>query len=161
MSDVTVREATLADAEGIAEVHVASWREAYAHLLPPEFLASLDVVERADRWRRILRERQSTVLVAMTEDSAVGWASAGASRDADAPRALELSGLYVLAAHHGDGTGQRLLDAVIGDSPASLWVADRNPRAEAFYRRNGFARDGRSEQHTMGPHTIDAVRMLR
>ena len=27
-------------------------------------------------------------------------------------------------------------------SPAALWVADPNPRAQAFYRKHGFVADG-------------------
>ena len=58
----------------------------------------------------------------------------------DAPRDLELESLYVLASRHGSGAGQSLLDAVISDRPAYLWVADNNPRARAFYTRNGSSR---------------------
>ena len=43
---------------------------------------------------------------------------------------------------HGSGTGQALLDAAVGDRPAFLWTAEDNPRAQAFYRRNGFIADG-------------------
>lgn len=51
--------------------------------------------------------------------------------------------LYVLASHHGSGVGAALLQQVLDASrPASLWVADPNPRAQAFYRKNGFERDG-------------------
>jgi predicted GNAT family N-acyltransferase len=36
-----------------------------------------------------------------------------------------------------------LLEAVIDSAePAALWVADPNPRAQAFYRKHGFAADG-------------------
>jgi len=41
------------------------------------------------------------------------------------------------------GAGRALLDAVVGSSePTALWVADPNPRAQAFYRKHGFAADG-------------------
>ena len=54
--------------------------------------------------------------------------------------------LYVLsvyAAGHGTGAGRALLEAVIDPAePAALWVADPNPRAQAFYRKHGFAADG-------------------
>lgn len=49
------------------------------------------------------------------------------------------------ASAYGSGLGLRLLDAAIGDRPASLWVLERNPRARAFYERNGFAPDGTTE----------------
>jgi GNAT superfamily N-acetyltransferase len=56
---------------------------------------------------------------------------------------LHLYVLYVLAAHHGTGAGAALLNAVVHpDESAALWVADPNPRAQAFYRKNGFVADG-------------------
>lgn len=72
---------------------------------------------------------------------------------ADGPRQLYV--LYVYAAFHGSGVGTALLDAVIDpDAPASLWVADPNPRAQAFYRRQGFASDGAAK-------VDDGVREIR
>ena len=51
--------------------------------------------------------------------------------------------LYAYAAFHGSGVGSALLNAVIDrSSPATLWVADPNPRAQAFYRKHGFVTDG-------------------
>lgn len=51
--------------------------------------------------------------------------------------------LYVLAAHRGTGLRSALLEAVVRpQSTASLWVADPNPRAQAFYRKHRFDFDG-------------------
>lgn len=41
-----------------------------------------------------------------------------------------------------------------------LWVALENPRAIAFYRRNGFEFDGAEETDPAAPAIIDA-RMVR
>lgn len=39
--------------------------------------------------------------------------------------------------------GKALLDTVVpADVGAALWVADPNPRAQAFYRKTGFTADG-------------------
>ena len=157
---LTVRPADVQDADAIAAVHVRAWQEAYAHLLPADFLAARDVDARAQRWRAIVTDPTVDVLVACVDGRVVGWASAGPGRG-DAPRDRELEGIYVLATHHGSGAGQALLDAAVGTDPAFLWVADGNPRAEAFYRRNGFARDGAVKHEPIGPTGIDAVRMVR
>jgi hypothetical protein len=55
----------------------------------------------------------------------------------------------------GDGPGQRLPPRPA--EPAALWVADPNPRAQAFYRKHGFAADGtaRSEDG------VQEIRMAR
>lgn len=55
---------------------------------------------------------------------------------------MELWALYILSSHYGTGLGQALLDAAIGTAPATLWVAEDNPRARSFYARNGFTPDG-------------------
>lgn len=158
---LTVRPADVRDADAIATVHVRAWQEAYAHLLPADFLAALDVDARAARWRSIIAEPAVDVLVAVLAGAVVGWASAGPGRETDPVRDRELEGIYVLAAHHGSGAGQRLLDAAVGSAPAFLWVAEGNPRAEAFYRRNGFTRDGAVKHEPIGPTGLDAVRMVR
>ena len=93
----------------------------------------------------------------------IGFAFAGPAFDPEArevPRELQVYNLYVTAAHHGTGAGQALLDAVIGARPAMLWVAKANPRAVAFYRRNGFEFDGTEQRDAAAP-TITDARMVR
>lgn len=50
----TIRAATVADALGIAEVHVRTWQDTYVGHMPPEFLAGLSVVRREEMWRGVL-----------------------------------------------------------------------------------------------------------
>lgn len=49
----SIRAATPNDAALIAGVHVASWRETYAGLLPEAMLSDLSVSDRTGRWARI------------------------------------------------------------------------------------------------------------
>ncbi|GAA0966100.1 GNAT family N-acetyltransferase [Frigoribacterium faeni] len=157
-----IRPAVRDDAEPIARVHLAAWREAYAHLVPLQVLAALSVPERADRWRGILDRGETDVVVAVDAvGDVVGWASASDGRDDDAPRPRELEGLYVLEASYGSGVGQRLLEAAVGTGPAYLWSAADNPRALAFYRRNGFVPDGAELRVPFVDREIDAVRLVR
>jgi GNAT superfamily N-acetyltransferase len=66
--------------------------------------------------------------------------------------------LYVHAADHGTGIGRALLEAVIDSAePAALWVADPNPRAQAFYRKHGFAADGTARYEDR----VREIRMVR
>jgi ribosomal protein S18 acetylase RimI-like enzyme len=159
----SVRPAVPDDADGIAEVHVRAWRETYAHLLPASYLDGLDVRTRAEQWRRTLTDglAEALPIVALDGDRIVGFALAGPARDEDPPRPFQLYAINVAAAAHGTGAGQALFDAAVGDSPAYLWAADDNPRAEAFYRRNGFARDGAVERQTFHGAEMVTVRMVR
>ncbi|NNC11958.1 GNAT family N-acetyltransferase [Planctomonas sp. JC2975] len=162
---ISVRAATRADAAGIARVHVRSWREAYAHVFSPFLLEGLRVSVRARRWERILA---AGARVWVAEEATriagariVGWAASGPARDADGPEPTELQGIYVLREHYGSGTGQRLIEAALGTDAAYLWVLGDNPRAQAFYRRNGFESDGTSRVETFGGEPAHEIRMVR
>ena len=138
---IVVRKAVPEDAERIADIQITGWRESYAHLLSPEFLARLEPQTEVYR-EGIVRAVRATHNVAELDGDVVGFAIAGPPREDDPPRAWELALIYQYARAHGSGTGQALLDAAVGDRPAFLWVAEGNPRAQAFYRRNGFVADG-------------------
>ena len=155
-----IREATVDDTQGIASVHVTAWQETYGPLLPEGALDDLDVDARASRWAEIISGGK-TILVAEDAPGIVAWATEGTGRDDDVPVARELEGIYALTRVHGSGVRQQLLDASIGDEPAYLWVLDGNDRAEAFYRRNGFRRDGAEREHLLAGHPRTTVRMVR
>jgi ribosomal protein S18 acetylase RimI-like enzyme len=160
---VVVRPAVASDAGDIARVHIAAWHETYTRLLPPGAFATLDddLGARTSRWAGIIGDDVTIVHVAEVDGELVGWASSSAGRHEERPRDLELEGLYVLARHHGSGVGQALLDAALGTRPAYLWVAADNPRAQAFYRRNGFTPDGATDEHTLVGHPLPALRFVR
>lgn len=160
-ASIQVRRAVEPDADGIAHVHIQAWREAYSHLLPEETLASLQEKPRADRWRDIIDDGVTDVWVALDGEVIVGWATTSPGRDDDAPHPLELEGIYVLASHYGSGTGQSLLHASIAQRHAYLWMAADNPRAGAFYRRNGFRHDGTTKTEALAGESVEVIRLSR
>ena len=139
----SLRPATVADAAGIGPCHLACWQETYSGLLSPEFFAGRTPERFTANWARVLADpATAAVTVAEVDGEVVGFAQVVPSRDTPPVRDEELVTLYLRAAQHGSGLGQALLDAVLADRPASLWVAEENPRARRFYERNGFAADG-------------------
>ena len=153
--DAVIRRAQVADAPGIARVHWDSHQTTYVGpgRVARDKVEALTMVIRVSFWTANLAIandvypppegfHRMAIWVAEVDGEIVGWANTSTGRDADRPRDLELEGLYVLDAHHGTGVGQALLDAAVGDRPAYLWVLADNPRARAFYRRNGFEPDG-------------------
>lgn len=147
---MSVRDAVASDAESIARVHVDAWRETYSSVLADHHFSEEQFDRRKHFWAAYLSlsPRPGRVVVAERGDALVGFANSGEARGPDAEhgfppaRSLHLFSIYVLAAAHGSGLGQAMLDAVLGDEPAQLWVLRGNHRAIAFYRRNRFAADG-------------------
>ncbi len=154
-----IRPAIPADAVAIATVHAQSWRETYGRFVDdPDTNPWFDAERRIGMWRSSLEGQELTVVIADADGSIVGFAATHLTPGADAARPEELQMLYVVEPSHGSGAGQALLDAVLGDRPASLWVAADNPRAHAFYRRNGFRPDGAESSFGPIPRTVRLVR---
>jgi L-amino acid N-acyltransferase YncA len=138
----TVRRASLDDVEAVGHVHYAAHVETYSGKFPEGVIESFPVSARARMWTRFLNEDLGELWVAECEGRVVGFASTGSPREESPSRDLELGSIYLLASHHGSGLGQELLDVALSGRRASLWVLDDNPRAHAFYVRNGFSPDG-------------------
>lgn len=134
----------------MARVNVQSWQETYRGLMSdavlddPGFLAA-----REQFWTAALtdeRYRENRVAVAERNGEVVGIAMSGPPLDAGAKWTRQLYVLYVSAVDHGTGAGQALLEAIVDpEESVALWVADPNPRAQAFYRKHGFVADGATQ----------------
>jgi GNAT superfamily N-acetyltransferase len=160
LTGVELRPAVPADAAAGADLHRACWREAYAPYVDAGMLEQR--LADADRWllawTRQLTDGPPRVL-AEAAGTPVGFAVAGPSRDEPPPAPAELYAIYTRAAWWGTGLGRALWEAVRPPESCSLWVLERNARAQAFYRRNGFVPDG-AREHYAG---LDAweIRMVR
>jgi ribosomal protein S18 acetylase RimI-like enzyme len=147
---VAVRRALGTDALQMARVHVDSWRQTYRGLMADSVLDDPGLLPSRERfWTGALtdeRYRSNRVAVAEVAGVVIGITMSGPARDADATWSAQLYVLYVDIAHHGSGAGPALLNTVLDPhEPAALWVADPNPRAQAFYRKHGFIPDGCSK----------------
>ncbi|MFH8253265.1 GNAT family N-acetyltransferase [Microbacterium sp. B2969] len=160
-SEFVVRRAEPADARAMAKVVVECWRETYRGLMSDATLDDPGLLPRREQfWTAVLTDpqySQNVARVASHESALVGVAMSGPPLEAaDEHRQLYL--LYVYAAFHGSGVGAQLLDAVIDpEASALLWVADPNPRAQAFYRKHGFVQDGAVSVE----EGIRSIRMVR
>ncbi len=154
-----VRAPRIADVPAIAHVHVEGWRQTYRGLMSDEILDDPTFHGRRERmWQAILADPQyadRSVAVAEVDERIVGVAMAGPPSDEDATWERQLYVLYLLDDHHGSGAGIDLMSAAIPEAAsAALWVADPNPRAQAFYRKVGFLPDGATKDE-------DGVREVR
>lgn len=163
MASITIRLAEAEDAEAMTLMHLQSWREAYGRLLPPEFFADAEarVPERVEQRRQRLLRGPGALVAVDDGGDIVGVAHAGPARDPDAPAERELYMIYTLGRVHGLGVGQALFDAAIGTEDAFLWVLEDNPRAIAFYRRNGFRQDGARKLLPESWSSLPEIRLVR
>ncbi len=143
-----LRPAELADAEGIATVHVRTWQAAYRDLVPADYLASLSVERRRAIWMQELASTTSELLVAADDGGVLGFVNFGVARDADAHESAgEIYALYVAPEHWGLGVGRALCRRAVERlvlrelQSCYLWMLQGNARAAHFYERAGFLRD--------------------
>lgn len=164
MTGVVLRPGEPADAVEVAQVQVASWRAAYAGLVPDDVLSTLDVVERVRGWLSLL-DRGVRLVVAEHDGAVVGYASSGASRDDDAVAGVgELYALYVRPEHWRAGTGRALHDDAVaamrreGARVATLWVLAGNRGGRAFYESLGWRPDGVTRTEQLPNGSLDEAR---
>ena len=152
MTEPLVRAATIADARAIAEVHVASWRAAYADLIDLD-KASLDVDERERTWAHripLVGDEGHRTWVAEVDGRIAGFSFTQPTADDDLNplEIAELVALYLAPDFFEMGIGKPLLDRAVagmrnqGFLQATLWVVEGNARASHFYRREGWRPDG-------------------
>ena len=136
------------DADDLARVHVAAWRETYRGLLPDAYLDRMSTTEQARRFRAGLAFAGpfDATLAAADRDGLVGYASGGPSRTRR-PGEAEISTLYVLRRAQGAGLGRRLTRemarvlAASGFRALAISVLRDNLPARDFYEHLGGRAD--------------------
>lgn len=144
---------------GVAKVHLATRRGAYAHLLPAAALAGMTEASLHRWWEQRMATAPAPhrLLVAVdrhSPDEVLGFAHIG-------PGEQELGELYALHVHpaaQGRQLGALLLGAAgealhgLAYQRARLWVLEGNENAQGFYRRHGWCQvqDLRREEDIEG-----------
>lgn len=151
MSSLTLRHATLTDADAIAEIHFATRERTYGALMPLAPLqGSTERFRRERIWHDALQQPQPGFFTFLAEEVGrpVGFVHGGLpKRDGDNVQLVdrytaEILSIYLLPDHHGRGVGRLLLGTAAqwlqqqGHDNLFLWAARGNP-AEEFYRRLG------------------------
>lgn len=142
--DVQLREATPADAEGVARVYVESWNEGFADLIRPRVLNS----EQVARWSRDLYAGSVRWWLAESGTSVVGFVGTGPSRDPICPDIGELDTIAVAPSAWRRGVGHRLMDVALDDLRSAgygqgiLWTLAEYKLGRFFYEASGWAPSG-------------------
>ena len=160
-----IRLAHSDDALAVAQIHVRSWQVGYRDLLPADYLRGLRADDRAARYDLGNRDPSRPVtLVAVDGDVIFGFATVAPS---GAPACGELAALYVSPERWRSGVGLGLVTAArrqlqeLGHREAVLWMLAGNSRAEMFYARDGWVRDGGQRVVTLWGVTVEELRFRR
>lgn len=156
---IVIRQARSSDTSAIARIHIDMWRVAYADLLDVEFLRNLSYSRSRMQWEAMLERHSGILLVAeSSEDGVVGFAAGGAERTHAFDVDGELTALYVLSSHHGQGIGRSLVQRMAkelgenGRSGMLVWVLQGNP-ACGFYEAMGGELTG-TQQLELGNQSV-------
>jgi GNAT superfamily N-acetyltransferase len=152
-----VRPAAVADAAAIGALATRAWRAAYAGLLAPGVLHSLDPGEQASVWEAYLDALPPPDRVwVISAGPVLGFARTGPCRDEDVPAGTgEVHGLYLEPDRIGTGLGRRLFAHAVADlaarhHPIVVWHFAANAAAARFYERAGFGLDGARRRSEFG-----------
>lgn len=147
---IAYRAARASDAEALSAMAQQCFIETFGTLYAPADLdAFLDSAMSPAAYARQLDDAGYRIQLATIEGQPIGFSKIGPSYfegfPADAPC---LHQLYVLAAHHGEGVGKRLMDWTLDTVRANgaralyLSVFIDNHRARRFYTKLGFEKVG-------------------
>ena len=136
-----------------------SARAAFTDLLPPghEFPEP-----DPERWHGLIEDPAVSMLMAEEDGELLGLSACGESRDDDSdPSVGEVRSFFVAAGRWGAGVGQALMAAALdslrerGCPEATVWSFAANERANSFYERAGFTRDGAERTEDVWAHLLE------
>jgi ribosomal protein S18 acetylase RimI-like enzyme len=135
MSTPELRPATAQDAEAVAAIWHAGWRDGHLGNVPAELIA----IRTPESFRTRAAERVADTVVATVGDTVAGFIMVAGA---------EVEQVYVAAEHRGSGVARLLLAeaerlvAAGGHPRAWLAVVAGNERARRFYARAGWIDEG-------------------
>jgi GNAT superfamily N-acetyltransferase len=155
VSEFRIRAASPCDAERIAQLHVAVWRQSYRGLVSDDLLEALSVERNAQMWADILGNREAVVHVAEADappseetkieetKTIIGFGSAAPAQSDLLGASGEVMALFVREEFKRRGLGRtlfsRLIDALSasGHRSAGAWVLTNNRDSRSFYQAMG------------------------
>jgi GNAT superfamily N-acetyltransferase len=107
------REATTEDCAAVARVHVRSWRESFAGIVPQTFLDKLSIENRTSAFEQRFSAGTYKMYVAEAAGPGIlGFADFGEPRQSIDGYGAELYAIYLLPEFQRRGVGERLFNLV-------------------------------------------------
>lgn len=152
---INIRQATFDDAKPLTDLSYATFWDAFAHHpknAPDDLAYYMRQAFTVEQITKELKDPKSIFLIAEIGGEMAGYSKIildNIEPGITAERPVELSRLYSRQEFLGKGVGQTLMDACFdralkeGRDVMWLGVWEFNPRAQAFYKKNGFRVVGR------------------
>jgi ribosomal protein S18 acetylase RimI-like enzyme len=172
--NISIRLATYADKQDMANIHSRSWEVAYKDIIPVEYIKKRSAVSTV-KWERILSAENRIHHIILNDNTAVGMVTVGPPQQEDIEikndigidhSFWELHGIYLHPDYYRSGIGTIALEFAMNKARAAgktnmlLWVFEDNLNAIKFYEKCGFAPDGASKIYNFGKE-INCIRMRR
>lgn len=150
MANISIRQATIADAKVLTDLSYTTFWDAFAHHpknAPDDLAHYMRQAFNVEQITDELRDERNIFLIAEIDGKAAGYAKLivdNIEPDITAKKPVELQRLYSHQEYLGKGVGQNLMDACFerakrhGHDVMWLGVWEYNPRAQRFYEKNGF-----------------------
>jgi GNAT superfamily N-acetyltransferase len=145
ISSMNIRKAKIEDAVSLARISIDTWRATYADILTRNFLDSLSIEHRTERWRDRLSNPDKSRFTLVAEDNdgkIMGYAGGQPERDGNPVYTGEVGDIYVLPSFQRQGIGSRFIASVVfslkqqGHKAIMLWAFTANPYRK-FYEDIG------------------------
>lgn len=168
MPTVHIRKAGPDDASSISMVRMASWRTAYAGILPDDYLSQINLCADTDRFEKAISIGDESFFVVENKNGVIGFCVLGTCRDADIRHksSLEIYDMHIFPQYWRCGIGRMLyqhIEKLISSQSIDtlvLWVLADNLRGRRFYEAVGFSRDVAQKYLTSG-ESVRAVRYIK
>lgn len=151
---LAIRPATAADADAIAALHAASWRDAYRDSMPADYLRDRALADLTEHWRNTDFSAGDVLLVAEEAGALTGFIAI--YRGEKHEPSTYLDNLHVAPGRRSGGVGAQLMKAAaealigLGETGVYLWLVQGNDAAQRFYERLGGVATERSSKTVFG-----------
>lgn len=167
MLSISIRQAYIEDTPAIAHIINASWRAAYADIVPQDALDALsDETKQAQLAAGLERYPEMRYYLLEADGVPVGASCLHPAREEDLQSTAEFSFFYLLPQYWRGGYGTRLLAHIEREAKTRgypclcCWTLEENARAIAFYEKNGYHHDGARQEVTIGI-PLEVIRFVK
>ena len=152
MDKYSIRKVKNGDEKALAFIQTESWKSAFRDIVQKDLLSKCTDLSSAENMYRtlILNEKGNGYLLEINEKPhcIAFW---DLSRESDMSGYAELICIHSLQENWHKGYGSKMMERVLADvkdagySKIMLWVFEDNCRAIGFYKKYGFAPNGRKQ----------------